>query len=79
MRRTAGLIAAVGLLVAGPIGAAGADTRVTRDNELGSYLRYDGESDATMESCSTGLRTQNEPSMAVDPADHEVMVAGSND
>jgi hypothetical protein len=79
MRRTAGLIAAVGLVVAGPVGAASADTRVTRDNQPGSYRLYNGGSDATMTSCSTGRRTQNEPSVAVDPADHNVMIAGSND
>jgi hypothetical protein len=32
-----------------------------------------------MTSCSTGRRTQNEPSVAVDPTDPDVMVAGSND
>ena len=81
MRRTAGLIAVVGLVMAGPVGSAGADTRVTRDNVAGSYQRYDGGSDDTMASCSLGRRTQNEPSVAVDPSDpdHEVMVAGSND
>ena len=32
-----------------------------------------------MASCSTGRRTQNEPSVAVDPANPQIMVAGSND
>jgi hypothetical protein len=55
------------------------DTRVTRDDQQGSYVRYDGATDATMLACSTGRRTQNEPSVAVHPAKPNVVVAGSND
>jgi hypothetical protein len=58
---------------------ARADTRVTRDGTPGSYVRYDGATDATLLSCSTGRRTQNEPSGAVDPRNPLVIVAGSND
>jgi len=78
MRRTAGLIATVALLAVGPVSAAGADTRVTNDTD-GTYTRYNGTPDATMMSCSTGRRTQNEPSVAVDPRNPSIMVAGSND
>jgi hypothetical protein len=56
-----------------------ADTRVTRDGTPGSYVRYDGGTDATMLSCSTGRRTQNEPSVALDPRNASIIVAGSND
>src|SRR2546426_8962233 len=59
--------------------ASPANTRVTRDATPGSYLRYDGTSDATMEACSTGRRSQNEPTIAVNPRDPNVVVAGSND
>jgi hypothetical protein len=78
MRKASGLIAAVALLAAGPVGAAGADTLVTNDSD-GSYARYDGAVDATMASCSTGRRTQNEPTVAIDPTSPSIMVAGSND
>ena len=63
------------------LGAAlgGDDTRVTRDATAGSYLRYDGQTDATLTACSTGRRPQNEPAVAVDPQDTDVVVAGSND
>jgi hypothetical protein len=61
------------------VAPAQADTRVTRDGTPGSYVRYDGGTDATMLSCSTGRRSQNEPSVAVDPRNASVVVAGSND
>lgn len=57
----------------------GANARVTRDNTASSYLRYDGSSDATMAACSTGRRSQNEPTVAVDPHNTSVVTSGSND
>jgi hypothetical protein len=57
----------------------GANARVTRDDSASSYLRYDGSSDATMAACSTGRRQQNEPTVAVDPHNTSVIVAGAND
>ena len=70
----------VGLAPAG-VGANGipANSRVTQDNQAGSYTRYDGGTDATMTDCSTNKRAQNEPAVAVDPHDPSVVVAGSND
>jgi hypothetical protein len=59
--------------------AQGADVRVTRDSTAGGYLRYDGRSDVTTAACSSGRRSQNEPSVAVDPSDPRIVVAGSND
>ena len=67
------------VVAAFPSAEAQADVRVTRDATAGSYLRYDGTPDATMLSCSTGRRTQNEPSVAIDPRNTAVVVAGSND
>jgi hypothetical protein len=57
-----------------------AEVRVTSDNDgTGSYLRYDGGSDSTTQACSNDRRAQNEPTVAVDPRDPSVVVAGSND
>src|SRR5439155_17088393 len=78
------LSAAMALALAIGIGApargaalpkAGPNTRVTADATAGSYLRYDGASDDTTAACSTGRRSQNEPSVAVDPRDTSVVVA----
>jgi hypothetical protein len=63
----------------GSASGVSANARVTGDDTAGSYLRYDGSSDATMAACSTGRRSQNEPTIAVDPNDTSVVVAGSND
>ena len=73
------VLAAAAIAAPGPVASADADTRVTRDATAGSYVRYDGATDATMLSCSTGRRTQNEPSVAVDPRNGAIVVAGSND
>jgi hypothetical protein len=56
-----------------------ANVRVTRDGTASSYLRYDGSADATTTACSTGRRSQNEPTVAVDPHNTQVVVAGAND
>ncbi len=65
--------------VALPSEASPSNVRVTTDASAGSYLRSDGQSDATMAACSTGRRSQNEPTIAVDPHNTSVVVAGSND
>ena len=82
MRRRS-LIAAIAaviltLALAWPAHSA-ADVRISGDNTAGSYVRYDGGTDASMAGCSTGRRPQNEPTVAVDPSDPDTVVAGSND
>jgi hypothetical protein len=59
--------------------ASPSEARVTRDDTAGSYTLSGGGTDATMTACSTGRRSQNEPTIAVDPHDPNVVVAGSND
>jgi hypothetical protein len=68
------------LLVTPPAGAsAAADVRVTRDATPGSYVRYDGGTDAVLQGCSSGRRVQVEPTVAVDPRNTDVVVAGAID
>ncbi|TMJ03155.1 MAG: exo-alpha-sialidase [Bacillati bacterium ANGP1] len=61
------------------VSSSGSDTQVTQDNTAGSYLRYDGQTDATVTACSTGRRSQNEPTVAVNPRHPNIIIAGSND
>ena len=73
------LTAAVVATLSGTALGVGGDVRVTRDAAASSYLRYDGTSDATTAACSTGRRSQNEPTIAVDPHNTQVVTSGSND
>jgi hypothetical protein len=73
------VLVALPVALVGTAFASSANVRVTRDDVAGSYLRYDGSSDATTAACSTGKRSQNEPTVAVDPNNTQVVVAGSND
>ena len=81
MRRRALLsLVALGLAVAwAPPAQAATDARVTVDDTAGSYQLAGGGTDATMTRCSEGRRQQNEPTVAVDPSDTDVVVAGAND
>jgi hypothetical protein len=78
-RRVSGAVPVVAVALAVGVPNASADVLVTRDATAGSYLRSDGQSDATTQACSTGRRSQNEPTVAVDPRNTAVVVAGSND
>jgi hypothetical protein len=65
--------------------SAGANARVTVDNGAnGVYLsaaQLAGGSytDGVLQRCGTDRRMQNEPTLAIDPRDHSVWAAGSND
>ena len=81
MRRRALLSLAALVLIVGlgvPARAA-TEARVTVDDTPDSYQLADGGQDETMTRCSDGRRQQNEPTIAVDPSDPNVVVAGSND
>jgi hypothetical protein len=68
------------MMAAPQAGVAASNSRVTLDNDATStYTRYDGSSDAVTTRCSHDRRQQNEPSVAVDPHNTDVVVAGSND
>ncbi|TMD14528.1 MAG: exo-alpha-sialidase [Chloroflexi bacterium] len=81
LRAGLAVVACLVSLAPAGVGANGipANSRVTQDNRAGSYTRYDGGTDATMTDCSINKRAQNEPTVAVDPRNPSVVVAGSND
>jgi hypothetical protein len=68
------------LALAVPSGEAASNSRVTVDNDgSNSYTRYDGASDTVTTRCSQDRRQQNEPAVAVDPHNTQVVTAGAND
>jgi len=73
------LTVALTVAFSGAAFASSSNVRVTGDGTASSYLRYDGSADATTTACSTGRRSQNEPTVAVDPHNSQVAVAGAND
>ncbi len=77
--RLAIVLAALMLVALAAPARSATNSRVTADDTSSSYLRYDGQSDDTMAGCSTGRRSQNEPTVAVDPNNPLIITAGSND
>jgi hypothetical protein len=79
-RRALVSLVTLGLVVGLAVPAqAATESKVTDDDTAGSYQRASGGTDATMTACSVGRRQQNEPTVAIDPTDTDIVVAGSND
>jgi BNR/Asp-box repeat len=79
-RRALFSLVTLGLVVGLAVPAqAATESKVTDDDTTGSYQRATGGTDATMTACSVGRRQQNEPTVAIDPTDTNIVVAGSND
>jgi hypothetical protein len=79
-RRALFSLVTLGLVVGLAVPAqAATESKVTDDDTAGSYQRATGGTDATMTACSVGRRQQNEPTVAVDPTNTQIVVAGSND
>jgi hypothetical protein len=77
----AGGYAAAPALAAGP--SAGPNVRVTVD-QASSYVSADqlaggSYSDGVLTRCGVDRRMQNEPTLAIDPRNHSIWAAGSND
>jgi len=79
-RRALFSLVTLGLVVGLAVPAqAATESKVTDDDTAGGYQRATGGTDATMTACSVGRRQQNEPTVAIDPMDTDIVVAGSND
>jgi hypothetical protein len=79
-RRALFSLVALGLVMGLAVPArAATESKVTGDDTPGSYQLADGGTDDTMTRCSEGRRQQNEPTVAIDPSDTDVVVAGAND
>jgi hypothetical protein len=55
------------------------DTLITDDRSGDTYVRADGESSAITDLCGASRLPQEEPSVAVDPSDPDVIAVGAND
>ncbi len=81
--RIAIILALLSLMGAVPALAQLGDTAVTDQ----TYIRHDGGSDPTINACDDdsntltagGNRQNNEPTVAINPSNTDVIVAGSND
>src|SRR5215216_7589133 len=77
------LLSLLGAMLTGVALASPGDTAVTDQ----MYIRHDGGSDPTIDACDDdsntttagGNRQQNEPTVAINPSNTDVIVAGSND
>jgi hypothetical protein len=73
-------LAAMGASASAPAAAGPpGDDRVTPDHREGAYARLDGFRDPLHDFCGTSRRQQTEPSVAVNPRDPKVIVAGAAD
>jgi hypothetical protein len=65
--------------------APGADVRLSNDTPGGGYVSADDlaglphYTDATLDECSRARGRQNEPALAIDPRNSQVMIGSSND
>jgi hypothetical protein len=82
-RRLPALLVLLGvavLFVAGsPAAKTPHDVLITDDHGGDTYVRADGEPSAITDLCGSSRQPQEEPSVAVDPTDPEVIAVGAND
>jgi hypothetical protein len=55
------------------------DVLITDDRSGDTYVRSDGQSSAITDLCGSSRQSQEEPSVAVDPHDADVIAVGAND
>jgi hypothetical protein len=77
VRKTALTLAAAFYAFAALATASSAPADVKISDQV--YVRHDGGTDAVIAACSTDNRQQNEPTVAVDPSNSNLMTAGAND
>ena len=91
LRRRVGVLAIPSALVVGGLAVVALSSSGDVAVSDRAYVRHDGGSDVTISSCSSdattptaggdggGNRQQNEPAVAINPRNPQVMVVGSND
>jgi hypothetical protein len=77
------VILCVTMVYAADSPAAGANVRVTNDNDI-TYVSADQlaggtYTDAVLMRCGTDRRMQNEPTLAIDPRNHSIWASAAND
>jgi hypothetical protein len=72
-------VVTLGFAAGVPVAKTPHDVLITDDHGGTTYVRADGQRSAITDLCGTSRQPQEEPSVAIDPADPDVIAVGAND